>query len=449
MAASESATERAYRILSGDDGDERACEAIPESACTALPRNYTLNVANGAATKLAEQIAGPNLVLPWLLAALGVPAVIVGLLMPVKQVFSLLPQLAVSGWIRRVARRQRVWCAAGITQAAALLAMAAAVLALPPLAAGLAVVVLLAVFSSASGAGSVAFQDVAGKTVPKGRRGVMLSNRALIGGLLTMAAGLALQFWLGPGDRIGPYVLLLVAAAILWVVAAVAFGLITEHPGATGGGRNAWTELASGWARVRAVPGYRRFLLTRGLLLSVELAMPLYALHAQSLFGGAVAALGVFLLTTGLGNVISSPLWGRLSDRSSRVVMQRSGVLAGAIAAYAIVVGLLPDTVRSPYLYAGVFVLLGIAEQGVRLGRKTYLVDAAPSQERALYVAFANTATGLLALAGGLLGLLATVAGATGAVVALGLLGLAAAAAAARMPEADAMMARASRFGRS
>ena len=31
----------AYRILSGDDSDERACQAIPDSACTAPERAAT------------------------------------------------------------------------------------------------------------------------------------------------------------------------------------------------------------------------------------------------------------------------------------------------------------------------------------------------------------------------------------------------------------------------
>ena len=105
--------ERSYRILSGDDSDERSCEAIPDSACSDVPGNYLLNIGNGAATKLAEQLAGPNLVLPWLLSALGTPAALVGFLMPAKQIGSLAPQLLVSGQIRRLARRKWAWVGAG------------------------------------------------------------------------------------------------------------------------------------------------------------------------------------------------------------------------------------------------------------------------------------------------------------------------------------------------
>ena len=45
-----------YTILSGDDRQGRACAPIPDSLCTNLPINYVLNVINGAAAKLAEQV---------------------------------------------------------------------------------------------------------------------------------------------------------------------------------------------------------------------------------------------------------------------------------------------------------------------------------------------------------------------------------------------------------
>ena len=78
------------------------------------------------------------------------------------------------------------------------------------------------------------------------------------------------------------------------------------------------------------------------------------------------------------------------------------------------------------------FVLLGVAEAGVRLGRKTWLVDAAAASTRPTAVAFGNTATGVAALVFsglgvfGLLGAAAPVAAvaalaAVGGLLALGL----------------------------
>jgi hypothetical protein len=47
------------------------------------------------------------------------------------------------------------------------------------------------------------------------------------------------------------------------------------------------------------------------------------------------------------------------------------------------------------------------AGAGVRVGRKTYLVDGAPAEERPLYVALSNSLVGVITLASGGFGLVA------------------------------------------
>jgi len=430
--------ERAYRVLSGDDSDERACEAIPESACTDVPRNYLLNLLNGACSKLGEQLAGPGLVLAWILGAIGAPAGLVGLLAPVRQAGALLPQLAVAGAIRAVALRKWYWVGAGLVQAVCLLSMAIAVIALPPLAAGVAIVVLLGVFSVASGVGSVAFQDVLGKTVPKGRRGSLLANRAAVGGALTLLAGAILYSLTDDSGDIAPVLWLLILAALLWVGAAAAFAAISERPGATEGGRNMLAEALTGVRLVREEPGFRRFLLARSALVTVEVAAPFYALHASELFGGAGQALGVFVVSVGFAGMLSSPVWGRFADRSSRMVMVAAALVAGAAAVVALAVGA-TAALHTPSAYAVVFILIGVAEAGVRLGRKTYLVDAAPAKERTLYVAFTNTVMGLFALVAGVIGVVAQAFGVEMAIATLGLSAVVAAVLGLATPESDRM----------
>ena len=85
-----------------------------------------------------------------------------------------------------------------------------------------------------------------------------------------------------------------------------------------------------------------------------------------------------------------------------------TAVVAGMMA---LMFGRLPALWQNAYLYGAIFLLLGIAQAGVRLGRKTYLVDAAPAEDRPLYVAVSNTLIGVLTLAGGALGLISTVFG--------------------------------------
>lgn len=422
-------------ITEGDSGS--VCDDLPPEACAEVPRNFALNLANGSATKLAEQVASPGLVLPWMLAAAGAPTFFAGLLVPVRQAGSLLPQIAVAGRLRAASLRKHFWVGAGITQAGALAAMVPVVALLPPLAAGAAVVVLLAVFSVASGIGSVAFQDVLGKTIPRGRRGRLLGLRATVGGALTLVTGLALRAWVSDESGIAIYLALVAIAAGLWLLAAMLFLRIEEQHGATDGARDTLTEAKAGARLLRGHGAFRRYVLARICLLSASLAVPFYALHGREVVGVDAGSLGVFVMAVGVANMLSNPFWGRFADASSRRVMMTSGALAALTGAAALGVGMLPDGWRLAPVYGAVFLLVGFAEAGERLGRKTYIVDAAPDDARPLYVALGNTLVGVVTLAAGVFGLVAEVIGIDGVIVLFVLLAIAAVGLAWSLPEAE------------
>ncbi len=432
--------QRLNAIVSGEDSLDRSCREIPQEFCKETRRNYLLNVTNGASTKLAEQVAGPNLVLVWLLQLIGAPVWMLGCLMPIKQAAALLPQLVASGQIRRLAVRKWVWVVAGLIQTICLLLMIPASAWLNPVAAGLVVLLLFLLFSAASGTASVAFQDVLGKTITKGHRGRLLASRALIGGLLTILAGAALRQFRTGGDDLHLVFGMLVLGALLWALGSLLFGLTHEQAGATQGGRNPIDEAGAGLQLIRRQQGFRRFLYARSLLLTVEIATPFYVLHANNLLELDSHLIGYIVIAIGLSQVLSSPFWGRMADRTSRTVMQLSAWMAVAASALAILLTWLPVAALQQGGYFLVFMLLGLTEAGVRLGRKTYLVDAVPQEERATYMATTNTLVGIVAVGTGLAGLIAQYGGSLVMIVVLGLGALCSVAACRRLPEADKML---------
>jgi hypothetical protein len=451
QSLAETAAERVYEAVAGEEED-RACDAIPDEACDEVPGNFLLNALNGASTKLAEQLASPGLVLPWMLGAVGAPSLLVGFLVPVRRAGALLPQLVVAGRIRAFARRKWFWVGAGTAQALSLLLMVPALLFLPPLGAGMAVVGLLALFSMASGVGSVAFKDVTAKTIPKGRRGRLLGVRATVGGLLALGAALALRRFVGEEDALAPYVGLLVTASALWVLGALFFAGIRELKDATEGGRNALDEARAGVALLREEPAFARFVLSRAFLLAAQLAAPFYALQAQGLTGVGSGNLAIFIMASSLAAILSSPFWGRFSDASARRVMVAGGIWTGITVALALGGGLLPESVTASEvglgpitpgiaLFSLVFLSSGFAESGVRLGRKTYLLDGAPELKRPLMVAVANTLVGAMYAASAALGLLAGWAGVPAVLLVLGGMAVTGTVMAWRLPEAEQLMA--------
>ena len=141
-------TERIYDFITEAD-EGRTCEAIPDSACRQAPQNFVLNVLNGSATKLAQQLASPGLVLPWLFSAIGAPTALAGLLVPVKEAGSLLPQLAVAASIRAYQKRKWFWVGAGSIQALLLALIIPAAVWFSPVIAGWTIVALLALVAAA------------------------------------------------------------------------------------------------------------------------------------------------------------------------------------------------------------------------------------------------------------------------------------------------------------
>lgn len=398
-------SEQFYDFLTEDD-EPRACSSIPDEDCNHVPRNFSWNVLNGTASKLAEKIISPKLTLPWIFSYLGAAPIIIGALVPVKDAGSLLPQLIVSGRIRSQKIRKHYWTVAALVQALCMLLSAWLVYQFKAGWVPWLLLVLLAIFSLASGVASVAFKDVAAKTVPKGERGQMLSYRSTFGGLLALGAGLFLLFGIrGQGDQT-VYALMFLAAAVLWFLAAFFFSRIKELPGATKGGRNPVEEIKGGLALLKKDRGFRNFIIARALLMAIPLSQPFYVVISRQLGEGGWSQIGYLILIAGLAQVVSAPFWGRFADDSPRRLMRIVALISIAANLYAL--SFLWDFgLESFYWFLPVFFVHGIAYAGARLSRKTYLVDYAPDEERPTYVSLANTLIGLFTLVAASFGFIA------------------------------------------
>lgn len=415
--------DRLYALVANEE-DARLCREIPDAACREVPRNFFLVLASLVLTNIGDLLASPKVVLAWLLGAVGAPAALVGWLVPLRESGSLIPQLLVGAWVRRHPRRAGFWIAGSLVQGACVAGMAAAVWWLDGAAAGWTVLALLALFALARGFCSVAMKDVQGKCIPKSRRG-------RLGGLAATLAGLAvlvLSVWLfgreGDPDR-AFYALLLLIAAALWGVAALLFSRVEEYAGETAGGRSVPEELARSSRLLLDDAPFRRFVVSRALLMCSGLAAPFVVLLAQRSGNGA-ALLGAFLIAASLASSVSASVWGWMADASSRRVMLLGGAGAAASCLTMAASGGLLDT--SPWLgwacVAGYFTL-SIAHAGVRIGRKTYLVDMAQGNRRTDYVAVSNTVIGFALLGVGLLSGAAALVSVETALALLGLMGLA------------------------
>ncbi|MBU2532151.1 MAG: MFS transporter [Alphaproteobacteria bacterium] len=402
----ETLTENLHELLTGDE-EARLCRDIPDAACRHQPENFTIQLLSLASTKTGDGLADPKLVLAWLLGSLGAPAAAIGLLVPVRESLALLPQLFSSAKIRSLPKRKWAWAIGSIVQGGAVMAMAATAVLLDGAAAGWTIIGLLAVFAMARSVCSVSYKDVLGKTVSKQSRGTATGAASSVAAALVLLFGALLSTDILPLNQSVIAATLLLAGA-LWIFAGVLFTTIVEETGATEGGENAWRRAIGQLSLLKHDPQLVRFIVVRGLLIATALAPPFILASAGQSSDRSIGSLGPFVIATSLASVLSSYVWGRFSDHSSRsVLIAASLVGAVVLAAIGTLTLVSPSNSQRIVLMAAALFVLMIAYQGVRLGRSTHLIDMADQDQRAAYTALSNTIIGLLLLAGGIFGIIA------------------------------------------
>ena len=437
MAEHNISQSRLYEWLTGDE-DSRMCADIPEGACNEQPRNFFLHLWASLGNKLADELSSARLVLPWLMGIIGAPVWMVGLLVPIREAGALLPQIFVAGFIRLKPKRKWVWVAGALIQALAALTLAVLALVASGSLGGALVLATLVLLSLARGLSSIATKDVLGKTIAKRRRGTLMGWSGSIAGCATLAAGAVLMLL---DSQSSGYIvaILLAVAASGWLMNALAAARIKETPGAIEGGESGWSSLKQGLSLLKKDRTFLHFNLARALLLSSALALPYIALLGQDQSGTDLSGLGILIVVSGLAAMVASPVWGKRADQSSRGVMRDAAIGTAICCLLGASLAWLPGGwAQSIWPYAVVYALLVIIHHGVRLGRKTYLVDMAGQDNRALYVALSNTLTGLLMLlVGGIIGALAQWFGSTVLLIILATTAVGAILSAHRLPEVE------------
>lgn len=113
------------------------------------------------------------------------------------------------------------------------------------------------------------------------------------------------------------------------------------------------------------------------------------------------------IVAQALSKTVSKGRRGRVGGYAGTV----SGLVAGAVGLYLVLspaaarpeglfyaLSVSPDLADSRFFFAVLLFILGISHAGVRIGRKTHIVDMAGPDRKAEYVALSNTLIGVLLL---------------------------------------------------
>lgn len=428
-----------------------SAQKLPDDVQRNIPTNVMRLVGAKTLQSSGDQTVKASTVLPWLFHALGVPDSLSGLLVPIRESGSMLPQAFLTPLVLRVRQRKNILTAGALVEALAVAAMAWVAATLNGLLAGILILILLAVFSLGRSLTSIASKDVQGRILPKGERGQITGLSTTTSGIVAITLGLGLRIFGGNDLSAGQLAWLLAGGAALWTLAAWLFSTIREPAdeshGASAQESPASGKRSSGWFTnsvnlLRGDAPFRRFVIVRSLLLVSSLSPPFIVTHAVSSGAGALSGLGGFVIASGVSSMIGGPLFGRLADRSSKTLMAVGAGISSVVLVVVIVVsgvsGFAGDDSAGAVVYVAAFFVLTLVHTGVRMGRKTYVVDMAEGDQRTEYVAVSNSAMGvILLLTGALSAALATfgVDWALGFLAALGIVGVIGA---TRLPEVSA-----------
>ncbi len=438
--------------------DPQAEQALPEAVRQNLSGNSLRLVAATALQSTGDETVKASTVLPWLFQALGVPAALVGLLVPIRESGSMLPQALLTPFVLRVHQRKWVFVAGALIQAAMVASMALIAAFGHGLTAGILILVALTVFSLGRSLSSISSKDVLGRTVPKGARGQINGLSTTASGIVAVTVGLGLRVVGGGELSTGWLAGLLAAGAFMWVLSAVVYARVREPVGADadhsaredspddeGKDRDS-SATPAGFAMVitllREDAPFRRFVIVRSLLLVSALSPPFIVSLSVSSGAGALSGLGGFIVASGLSALVGGPIFGRLADRASRTLMAVGAGFASGVLVLMLIVTGLPSfdggTAWGAAVFVGTYFILTLVHTGVRVARKTYVVDMATGDQRTNYVAASNSAMGIVLLAAGGISSLLSLWGINWALMFLAVLGLLGVLAAAHLPDVSA-----------
>lgn len=398
-------------------------------------------IANGL-QNVGDSITAAKTVLPWLLAAGGAPAFVTAMLVPIRESGSMLPQQFLSPWVVQHPSRKKIWVAGSIVQGFSATAIGASFFTLHGWVLGIAVLAWLSILSLGRSLCSITSKDVQGRIIPKGQRGVITGRAARLGGIAALFVGAILLVI----DSATILTWLIIASGGCWFLAAAVFSKIREpqpaaeasttfapttaeattrpdsqnaaetgkKPETTSGaadvgkqkgvpdGTGAASQVPaegqsasvrpvatatkkppSAWGLLRDNAAFRRFVGVRCLLLVTALSTSFLVVGSHEL------GVGVFVLAAGLAAIVGGHISGKLSDLSSRLVMAWGSLIASITIALAI---------AFPALSPLAFFIVSLVHAGIRVARKTYVVDMSEGDERTFIVGAANTIMGVVLL---------------------------------------------------
>jgi|GEM_PF-2688975 len=335
----------------------------------------------------ALQFGNPQMVVPWIATDAGVPPVLIAMIVPVVQVGLVVGPLFLGPDLLRLPRGKWPLALSLVALAGVIAAIAAVGAWLPAVVLGTAILPIAFGLGLAQGIYGIVHQDIITKVLERGRRAPLLVLRPTVAGVLSMLGAAAIYYLAPAGSK--QTGLLLWVAVVLWLLAGAAGVPIAEAPSPPQPRVGFRAICRRGWQILETQSWFQDFMVGRGLLMSVELAIPFYTIYVASQHAASAQNLTLFVFTTSLGLLLSGPVWGRLIDRHSHIAMAAGAgmVMVVGIATLAVDVA---AGATVPLFHAVLFALLTLGRQGVVQARSFFLSTQASPADRPICISLGD-----------------------------------------------------------
>lgn len=373
--------------------------------------NFRTLLSQGTFVNISYQLASANVVLPFIYLAVGAPVLFAGLILPIVQIANLVSPLVGAPLLGVSPYRKWYLVLCFIIVAAAMSVIGLAAHSSEGMTWLVALFLIVAgVVGVSQGLSGMAFKDLVGRVVPQKRRSHLLFAQTGLAGVFTIVIAIGSQHLVQHTDALDEHLEMLWAGVVVMILSCFAAALIRETP-LPGTQKEAPKNIDDTSPRSAPDDGYiaqlkyvlqerwyRRFLVMRAFLLSIELATPFYALHAATQHADKHGSLSVFVIASSAALVLSGLVWRRISDYSVRLVFRLGATMACLAGVLAIATELVP-AIRYPWTHGAVFFLIVMARQGSSNARTLYVVNLTDDRERPYFMAISSVLIGALATA--------------------------------------------------
>src|SRR6185436_17325945 len=258
----------------------------------------------------------------------------------------------------------------------------------------------LAYFMMADAVAGLAWFDLMRKSLAPETRGRMIGIGQAVIGVASIGLGVWIRYLLGEHGPAYPlnYAVIFGSASLFFWLSFIACAFIVEPPEAVvelrPSLRDYLHQLLNVW---RENPAFSRVMLVRLLTGLGSLAASFYVVYGIEVQHLPASSVGLFAAANTVGVAIAGIVLGLVADRwGSQRVVQITNWLAFSVPALALVISTGVFGSALPWIYPGLYVLMGIFEGSIMLGYFNFILEIAPAGQRPIYIGLANTLTGLL-----------------------------------------------------